>query len=219
MAVLEMLKRLAGKGPNDVEAAKSALREVEGALSEAKADFRDASDSFGADLVAAMATGKPEAVEARLDAKRRAVDRLARAVDAITARLEQAQKIVDAAELAERWDRAEQALQARRDAMVRFEQAARELGVLLADAEQSVRDAWAALPEKEGVPPFLSLDGYISPLMSLATDGKAGGFVGSVLWDLRKQPGLLARVDADAAMRLSRRPARSDADAPPKDAA
>ncbi|WP_146908824.1 hypothetical protein [Arenimonas daejeonensis] len=148
MALITVLKRLAGISPNDVEAAATALREVEAELSAAVAAFDAANSSFGADLVAAMTAGKPEAVEANLEAKRKAVDRHTRAREAVAERLQRAQDAARADTLAERWDAAEKALQARREALVRLEQAAADFGAALVAAEVAARKAWDAMPVK-----------------------------------------------------------------------
>ncbi|WP_227977701.1 hypothetical protein [Arenimonas daejeonensis] len=44
-------------------------------------------------------------------------------------------------------------------------------------------------------------------MLALATEGRAGGYRGSMLWDLKQQPGLVARADARAREWLRLRPA------------
>lgn len=208
MAVVEMLKKLTGRTKGSAGEAERALREICAEISAAQAELDAAKADFGPRLLEAMAHGSPEAVEADLATKERRLSRLERAKAEIEARIQTAQDAAGAADLAQRWELAEKALDARREALVRFEEASRAFGLALLAAEQAAREAWQALPVQEvqhtdlgrlRIPPqYTSLGGEIPRLLALATEGRVGGFSGSTLWSLRREPGLVERADRQA---------------------
>lgn len=216
MSVIRTLKRLAGLGPSDVEAATTALSEVEGEFARAISEFESANASFGARLVEAMADGDPAKVEADLAAKSLRVERLRHARDAVAKRLQEAQEAAKGDEADRAWDRAAEALRKRQEALKAFDGAMRAAGDALLAAEGASEAAYQAIPQahRSGAPDrgpaFTRLDAEALALMSMATDGRAGPFYGSRLWDIRQRPSLLARAAADEAKWLALRPSRDE---------
>lgn len=216
MPVIRTLKRLAGLAPNDVEAATAALSEVEGELKRAKSDFDFSSASYGARLVEAMGDGDPAKVEADLREKADLVERLTHARAAIAKRLQDAQEAAQRDAESRQWDEAEKLFRARRLALVRVERLAEDFGKAVIAAEQASRDAHAALPvSARYAPHFENLASEIPRLLALATDGRHGGFVGSLLWELRQMPSLVERAEVSARERLAMRPNPPTAPEPP----
>ncbi|GGA69097.1 hypothetical protein GCM10011521_04140 [Arenimonas soli] len=208
MSVVEMLKKVTGRSRSGVAEAEKALAEIHAEISAAKAEVSAASLDFGRRLLEAIANGSPEVVEADLVAKEKRLSRLERAKAEVESRIQAAQAATEAADLAQQWQAAEKALNARREALVQLEAASKVFGAALLAAEQAAREAWQALPVKEvpvgnvgshRIPPqFTSLGGEIPRLLALATDGRVGGFVGSMLWTLRREVGLVERADQQA---------------------
>ena len=207
MALVQALKRLAGIRPDDVEAAATALKAIEDELSSAAAEFSAAQTSFGARLVVAMGEGTAQSVEADLEAKRRHVERLTRAREAVAMRLQAAQEAAGAAELAKRWDVAEKALRAQRLALVRFQRAAHDVAAAMLAAEAAGLLAYRSIPVRGGVQPYLiDLSSELQRQLAMATDGRHGHHVGSLLDELKQQPSLIERAEANAARWLAMRP-------------
>ena len=220
MSVVTILKRLAGIRPDDVEGAATGLKAIEADLNSAIAEFSAAQRDFGERLVIAMGEGNAHEVELDLEAKRRKVERLTHAVEALTSRHMAAQAAAQGVELAKRWHIAEAALRERTEALVRFERAVTEAGKKLLEAEAAASRAWQAMPVKpSGGPHYLSLDSEVSALLSLATQGRAGGYRGSVLWDLQQRPGLVARAEANSREWLRAGEAHLEGSEPPPKAA
>lgn len=226
MAVLEMLKRLAGRNRSGVEVTSAALEEISSEIAAARAELQAAESAFGARLLEAMANGSGEQVEAELEAKRRRVDRIQRAQAEVQARLRAAESAEESASLAVRWDAAEKSLRIRRLKLARVESLAKEFGRAVLEAEQAARAAWEALPVREvstGTavaqsisPHFADLSREVSRLLSLSTDGRLGGHVGSALWALRQEPGLVERAERLADEWRAMRPAELPEKTPPE---
>ncbi len=226
MAVIEMLKKLSSRKNGGPEALRGGLAEISLEIREAVAEMERIEAEFGERLLEALANGNPEEVEARRDQSRRRIERLKRAEAELQARLKAAQDAEDRDQLAQRWDEAEKALRARRLALVRLERLSKEFGKACLDAEAAALAAWEAMPMRHASPNaaatqsiqphLIDLRGEVSRLLSLATEGRFGGFAGSALWTIQQQPSLVDRAEMLANEWRALRPRASRSDGPPE---
>jgi hypothetical protein len=209
--LITSLRRLVGTKPDDVAAISKAFEAISQELSAAQQESQALEASFSARLTEALIEGmdaKAQGIENEVQASQHKVERLARAREAVASRLQAAQEAVQTAEQLKRWAALDHALRRRRLALVRFQVAIADAGKALLTAEAAARDALAAMPESPGAGThFTALDGEVGRLMARATGGRAGGYVGSALWDLERQPDLVARADSAASEWLKLRPA------------
>lgn len=210
-SILDLLRIKPAKPQDPVEAATAAYEAVSHEFESVEAKLAAAEREFGERLLQAGTSPADVAeVQAAFDDLRADRERLRHIRAAIAARLQAAQNAAGADDLAKRWDAAEKALRARRLALVRYERAVSDAATAQLAAEAAARAAWEAIPAEAkslgDMPWFLSLDGERDRIASLVTDGRIGPYSGSRLWDLRKQPTLMARVEADDALWLKHRP-------------
>lgn len=201
-------QRLARRGKDSQSDAAAALTDIENDLIAVQAALVDLEARYGERVVATHDEAAIEVIEAEIAGRRTDVARLAAAKAAVSARLDALRAASAKKSNAERWIAAAKALQARNQALDRFDAAVKVAAQAGLEAEAAARVAFEAMPIQElsGARltiAFGSLGRELDLLLSIHSDGRFGALADSSLWEYRQQPTLQQRATESAAWWLS----------------